>query len=418
MPAGAALLLLLTNGAVPAHAAGRGDGTDGARAGSRTAAVSRADAERAPAYGRGSVVSVRRVDVLDRDRVREQLSPYDLDAPAAEYGVVTYVVVYRTIDAAGRPTVASGLVAVPRGGPRTQRVLAFEHGTTVEKVGAPSGERADDNRAFPLFYAGAGYFTVAPDYLGLGMGPGRHPYDHAASEASASVDLLRAAREAARREGVRLDARVLVTGFSQGGHAAMALAKALDAGADPRLNLGGLAPASGPYDLEGVMLPAAMGTTGDARAVNLALSYLVLGWNTARPLYRHPEEIFLPDQVDTVLRLFDGRHTEAQILAGLPDRREALFQAEFLAGRNAAAGRFRAAMRENDTTCAWRPRVPVVLFGARGDREVPFANTESCARTLSAHGTDVRVDDLGDIGHFPSGIGSAPRILAWFADHM
>ncbi|MFE3201895.1 hypothetical protein [Embleya sp. NPDC059237] len=44
-------------------------------------------------------------------------------------------------------------------------------------------------------------------------------------------------------------------------------------------------------------------------------------------------------------------------------------------------------------------------------------NTESCARTLSAHDADVRVPDLGDIGHYPSGIGSAPRILAWFADH-
>ncbi|WP_331770549.1 hypothetical protein OG948_43615 (plasmid) [Embleya sp. NBC_00888] len=115
-------------------------------------------------------------------------------------------------------------------------------------------------------------------------------------------------------------------------------------------------------------------------------------------------------------RLFDGRHTEPQILAELPDRLEALFRPEFLAGRGAPAGRFLAAMRENDTTCAWAPRVPVALFGARGDREVPFADSRACAAELTERGADPTLIDLGDLPHYPSGIQAAPHILRWFAD--
>ena len=34
-----------------------------------------------------------------------------------------------------------------------------------------------------------------PDYIGMGDSPGFHPYVHAKSEATASIDMVRAARE-------------------------------------------------------------------------------------------------------------------------------------------------------------------------------------------------------------------------------
>jgi dienelactone hydrolase len=136
-------------------------------------------------------------------------------------------------------------VALARNHRRRLRPLVWEHGTLATRAFAPSVGVESDASAVALLLASAGYAAVAPDYVGLGAGPGLHPYLHVASEVSASVDLLRAARTFTAGRHRRLDRRVLVSGFSQGGQAAMGLGRALQEGADRRFALGALAPVSG-----------------------------------------------------------------------------------------------------------------------------------------------------------------------------
>jgi len=99
---------------------------------------------------------------------------------------------------------------------------------------------AGDRREVVLL-AGVGYAAVEPDYLGLGVGPGHHPYLDLESETTASVDMLRSTQVVASRAHRRLEPTIMVTGFSQGGQAAMALARALQQGAGPHLHLGAVA---------------------------------------------------------------------------------------------------------------------------------------------------------------------------------
>src|SRR2546430_1316383 len=97
--------------------------------------------------------------------------------------------------------------------------------------------------------------AATPGSRGLGVGPGRRPYSDIASETTASVDMLVAARSFAGRHRHALDRRLLVSGFSQGGPAAMALGRAIQGGADRHFRVAGLAPISGPYDVEHAELP-------------------------------------------------------------------------------------------------------------------------------------------------------------------
>ena len=90
------------------------------------------------------------------------------------------------------------------------------HGTLAYRGYAPSVAEGPD-RAVSVLYASAGRAAIAPDYLGLGTSPGRHPYMDARSAASASLDMLRAAHSAAPKLGTTLERTVSVTGFSQGG---------------------------------------------------------------------------------------------------------------------------------------------------------------------------------------------------------
>ena len=72
--------------------------------------------------------------------------------------------------------------------------MSWQHGTSVYKAEAASVSADSSDRAAAYFFAAAGHVVSAPDYLGLGVGPGTHPYDHPDSAVTASVDALRAAR--------------------------------------------------------------------------------------------------------------------------------------------------------------------------------------------------------------------------------
>lgn len=138
-------------------------------------------------------------------------------------------------------------MVLPRKRERTLELVSFAHGTELFKGDAPS--LTDDIFLIgpALTYAAAGFASAAPDYLGLGAGPGQHPYMHLPTEVSASLDLLRAAHAFVRERGRTFARPVFVTGFSQGSFAALGLARALERGVDPRFELAALAPISGPY---------------------------------------------------------------------------------------------------------------------------------------------------------------------------
>ncbi|WP_214322852.1 hypothetical protein [Nonomuraea sediminis] len=154
---------------------------------------------------RGSVVSAERLDVLSAGRVTATLKGDRggaWDTSRVRYGVETYRLVYRTVDPSGRRTTASGLVALPRNAGRQLRTVSFTHGTELFRGDAPSVTKEVWGKASALTYASAGMAVVAPDYLGMGKGPGAHPWMDIPSETTATLDMLRAARVfAARKEG-------------------------------------------------------------------------------------------------------------------------------------------------------------------------------------------------------------------------
>lgn len=374
-----------------------------------------AAAATAHAADRGDVLNAHRIARLSRAETAKQVKALTLPATRVRHGVDAFRLTFATIGVDGVPTTASGLVVLPRTPARRLRTVSYAHGTMAARVDAPSRSLDSLAGASALLFGGAGFAIVAPDYLGLGGGPGPHPYVHAASEASASLDMLRAAHAFASRRHRRLDPDTLVTGFSQGGQAAMALRRALQDGAEPRLRLRALAPMSGPYDLEHAELPAALDGRLDPAASNYYLSYAMLSWQPLYHVYDRPQDVWKGTWGARVARLFDGRHDDVAILKRLPRRLSALFTPAFLARLARPDGGLAAGLRENDTTCDWRPRVPIHVYAARRDRQVAFANARHCVAQLRDHGAGARLVDVGAVDHFPSTLRAAPRVLNWFA---
>ncbi|MCP2319174.1 Alpha/beta hydrolase family protein [Nocardia amikacinitolerans] len=359
----------------------------------------------------GEVVSVTQVLGATTEQTAAYLNQWTIQTPVRN-GVDAYRVVYRTSAPDGADTTASGLVVLPRGEARRLPVVSYAHGTIVRKDEAPSAD-AETDRARTVLFAAAGYAAVAPDYLGLGEGPGSHPYAHAPTEASASADLLLAAREVAEREGRELDGTLLVTGFSQGGQAAMALAQRVTAEPSLGFTLAGVAAVSGPYALQEVQKPAAFDGRITPRAAVLYIAYWLTAMNRIYHLYDDPSEAFQPPYAERVEQLFDGRHDILAVSTGLPATPRELLTPRFQELALDPTGAALRAMTDSDDVCDWTPRAPVRLYVSSADRSVPAANAELCRADL---GDRASVIDLGPVDHSVTVRLALPQALAWFGE--
>ncbi|MGW1376352.1 alpha/beta hydrolase [Streptomyces sp. NPDC002446] len=363
---------------------------------------------------RGTLLSVTSLGRQSRSEIISQAQKAGLDTETARHGVAAYRLTYRTITPDGRPTTASGLLALPLGGGhRHLPPVIHTHGTLAYRGYAPSVAQGPD-RAVSVLYASAGRAAIAPDYLGLGTSPGRHPYMDARSAASASLDMLRAAQAAAPKLGAALGRTVSITGFSQGGQVSMELGRELDRGADPRFRVGTLAPVGGPYDLDGSELPGLFDGRVNPRSAVFYVTFFLTAQNRLHPLYDDPGEVFRAPYAGRVEDLFDGDHPAEDIAGKLPDRLEDLLTDTWYKKLQHPSGALLEAVVANDRTCDWRPGrgVRITLYTASGDRDIPIANSRSCARELARHGARATVVDQGaDANHYTSFLRSMPSIV-------
>ncbi|WP_433544684.1 alpha/beta hydrolase family protein [Streptomyces sp. CA-294286] len=362
---------------------------------------------------RGTLLHAERLYSLEtRGAVAAELTKAGFDASQVRHGVVAHRLTYRTIDPQGRPTTASGLLVLPRGREGRLRAVSFAHGTGSHRDDAPSMQRGTFLTAPPVAYASAGFAAVAPDYLGMGKGPGPHPWMHVPSEASASLDLLRAARDFHP-----LDRKVLVTGFSQGASAALGLGRSLQAGEDRYFGLGALAPISGAYDFGGAELPALLAGELDRKSSVIYAAYTLVAFNRVHRVYDDPAEVF---RVPAVEALFDGEHTGRQLFEGTPDSLSDLLTPYGLDLLAHPRGGLAYALRETDSVCRdWTPRAPVRLYMAVDDEQATTANTAHCAESLRSRGVEPKVVDLGAVvhqgsRHLGSNVRGTAEVLRWF----
>ncbi|GAA2407586.1 hypothetical protein GCM10010420_39640 [Streptomyces glaucosporus] len=363
---------------------------------------------------RGTLLSVTPLLGKTPGELRELLSANGVDASAVRHGVTAHRLLYATVTPDGKPTTASALLVLPDGGGTRLAAVSETHGTTAYRGYVPStGESFSALAA--LLYASGGRAAVAPDYLGLGSGPGTHPYVDTRSSVSASLDALRAARDAAARHGRRLTGEVYVTGFSQGGQVAMALGRELARGADRSFRPRALAPVAGPYDIGGVELPAMFDGRIDGGSAVFYLTYFLVAQNRLHPLYDDPREVFRAPYADRVEELFDNDHRDEEIAGLLPGTVEELLTDEWYERLKRPTGTLAEVIRLNDGVCAWKPRVPVRLHTSRGDRDVPAANARSCAEELAGRGVRAEVIDHGDTDHFGTYTAAIVHNARWFA---
>lgn len=179
-------------------------------------------------------------------------------AGAPTCGVDFYYLKFWTVGGAGESTESSGALMVPTGsgagcsGPRP--ILLYAHGTQSNKLLNLANIADPTNTEGALIaamFAAQGYIVVAPNYAGYDISTlGYHPFLNATQQSDEMIDILAAARKALPHtfSATTTDSgQLLVDGYSEGGHVAVATVKALEAAGQSVAAASG---GSGPYALE------------------------------------------------------------------------------------------------------------------------------------------------------------------------
>lgn len=324
--------------------------------------------------------------------------------PRLQYRVNAYKITYNTVDTEGNPIVASGALLVPQ----TVNFLPLvsqQHGTLRDANNAPSFlTQNSEVYIFGLLYSSMGHVFAAPDYLGYGESSQiNHPYEHAASLATASRDMIRAAREFCAANNVNLNEQLFLTGYSEGGNATMALHKLLEEEHADEFTITASAPGAGAYNkLAFTKAVAAQNTTLDFSFM-VAYTWVVWAYNniSSYSLNRPYTDYFQEPNATTISNA--PIVSTPQIQEGsINTNPQQLFTNSFLTdiiNETDTYTDFVNALKDNDVY-DWKPIAPMRMFHGTEDNFVYPLNSETAFAAMQAKGaTNVEYIQLQGKNH-------------------
>jgi predicted esterase len=351
---------------------------------------------------RGAILSMHRVATITKAQMTAGLIGTTITelGGAPECDVALYEITYETIGAFGEGANTSEGFFVPEKGCKAPYTLVgYAQGTNTvraQKITDPT-KRNVEPVVIAAIYAAHGDAVAATEYLGLGYSTYPfQPYLVTASEASAVIDSMRASRNAAKRLGIPLANKVLITGYSQGGHAALGTQRVIEAQNAAEFKLIAGAPASGPYALEKTTVE---GFSNPGLGAPIYSTYTLTAYNkTYGNIYSDPTTVFkepYANGIDSLLPVNTYRENAALNGKTLPLQLSALLQPAFVKSftgdpKNPA----RLDLAKNDLLKDWKPVAPLWLCGGSHDPVVNYENSELAYRFFKGEGATVKLTDV------------------------
>lgn len=264
-------------------------------------------------------------------------------------------------------------------------MVSDDHGTIFADREAPSviadTNGAPDGSAILLTSLG-GFATLQPDYIGFGDSKSHyHPFVLKDSLANATVDFIKQVKVFAGDNNITLNNQLFLTGYSEGGYAAMATLKKIEEEQLTDLTVSMAAPMAGPYALKSmadvVLRQSTLGVP--SFMANVGYAYASANNQELNTIINEPYASKLPT-------LFNGDLTRMQIDPELTTQTTGLFSQSFIDDyfRN-DTNWFREAVTANNLH-TWAPTTPVKLVHCQGDDVISYAISQLTEGTMDAMG--------------------------------
>ena len=315
--------------------------------------------------------------------------PENYDKPV--FGYKAYKITYTTTDEHDEAVKVSGLMVIPTGIPEEMKqaglsVVSDDHDTRFGNFEMPTvyaAQHSTPDGSPVIFTSMMGFVTLQPDYIGYGDSLEHyHPFVLKKSLANATVDFIAAARKFAKENNIPLNDQLFLTGYSEGGYAALATLQKIENEGSMTVTLA--APMSGPYDLEKIGMGVLNSNTLSVPSfmAYVAYAYALTYDEPVDTMVNEPYASKLPD-------LFDGSRARPEIdpeLTTVTKGQDGLFNGnfayDFLTNQ---ANWFRMALSENEVY-KWVPHTPVKFLHCEGDDVIPYGISELAEGTMQALG--------------------------------
>jgi hypothetical protein len=290
--------------------------------------------------------------------------------PNAIYNIDLYSIIYETINQFGEVAQASGSISIPSVDDSAFPIYLFGHGTEIRRAGAPS---MSGFNVLNMWVSTSGYIYIEPDYLGLGISQGLHPYHLKDVTASTMIDMIYASKSLCNNlNNIQFNNQLFIAGYSEGGYAAMATVKEIEENYSNELNITMSFPMAGAYDLSGTM--ADLMLSEEEYEDPFYLPFFILSYIEKYDL--GPIDSFFKEQYAVnLLEWFSGEHSGGYINDFLPNIPIHMLKDDLVAQfQNNPNFEFRLRLEENNLL-NWVPISTMYLFHGLVDERVPVENT-------------------------------------------
>ncbi|MEA2048363.1 MAG: hypothetical protein U9O64_07970 [Campylobacterota bacterium] len=315
-----------------------------------------------------------------------------VDVNTTVYGYTAYKIPYATSDEKGDRVEVSGLMVVPTGLPDIVystlglSTVSDSHGTIFADSEAPtviaSNTNAPDGSSILLSALG-GFVTLQADYIGFGNSLGHpHPFVLKKSLVNTTVDFIEAAQKFAQDNKINLNGQLFLTGYSEGGYAALATLERLEMEEEILITMA--APMAGPYDMNRTTFGVLSQSTLPVPSfmANVGYAYGLAYDEDIASIINEP-------YASRLEALFDGSKIRSEIdseLTTVTTGEEGLFHPLFINDFFTNPNHwFRDAVVENSVH-AWAPQTTVKLVHCQGDDVIPFGIAQIAEGTMQAYG--------------------------------
>ena len=339
---------------------------------------------------------------LSLDALTSSLFTYDVEMRRLSYDMPFL----------GEDIPVSGAAFLPSAAGMELPVLVYHHGTTFQRQSAPSFKVDLTNLGYAM--ASMGFVVLMPDYAGLGESTIQHPYCHAQSEADAGWSMVEEVVELGAGLDVGFNGNLYITGYSQGGHGAMAMARAqLPEQLQDVLAVKAVAPLSGPYDMSGTQLPWILGDAFYSQPAYIF--YILKGWNEVYgALFQSFVDICQEPYAAMLDTMLNGEHSGTAINAMCPEDWTTMLLPGVMDTMTTSNSMLLDLAAQNDVH-NWTPSMPLHMRYCTEDEEVWFQNAVSADDWMSASGApDVQAFNLGGFNHNGCALSAITTSVLWF----
>jgi len=307
-------------------------------------------------------------------------SPFKVSYPSARYPVKLYRVSYSSVvpEDNNRPTVTSGLIAIPETENKSLPVVSYQHGTVFSKMAVPShpdvpGSPDDsmETRLMIAQFAGQGYIVIGADYFGKGLSKETDGYLVKASAAQACLDMLKAAKVVSAHLKVEMG-QLFLSGWSQGSWNTLAFLNKLESLDIP---VRAAAVASAPTDLYALM-NRWIHAPADIDATYL-FGLMALQLNAYEKYYKLPglaNSAIKPEYQQLARDFYLNKITSEQFFGELESKGHSklndFLQESFMDSSSIGNSRFWQIVQENQSY-RWRSNTPVNTYYGDVDEVIP-----------------------------------------------